>query len=318
PEHLGNPTLYPVNGTGPEDVLVDTHGRVLTGVDDGRVLALSDHGRRIDTLADTGGRPLGLEQLPDGEILVCDAHRGLLRITPDTGRVHTLLPATGPHRPALCNNAAVTADGTVYLSDSSRRFPLEQWRNDLLEHSGTGRLWRISPDGDAEPLLNGLHFANGVALAADESFVAVAETGAYRLTRLWLRGPRAGETDTLLPALGGFPDNIATGTDGLIWVTQAAARNPLLDLAHAHLPAALHLDRALPESLRVQPRPTVWLLAVDDTGRVVRELQAHSRGFGMVTGVREHHGTLYLGSLTSTAVATLHPPRPPTDTEHPG
>jgi hypothetical protein len=56
-------------------------------------------------------------------------------------------------------------------------------------------------------MLTGLHFANGVALAADESFVAVAETGAYRLTRLWLSSPDPGRSDMLVDNLPGFPDN---------------------------------------------------------------------------------------------------------------
>jgi sugar lactone lactonase YvrE len=58
---FGEVTLYPVNGHGPEDVVVDGEGRIYTGVDDGRILRLSPDGQRIDVIADTGGRPLGLE-----------------------------------------------------------------------------------------------------------------------------------------------------------------------------------------------------------------------------------------------------------------
>ncbi|MDP9640894.1 sugar lactone lactonase YvrE [Actinopolyspora lacussalsi] len=305
PRRLAAPRLLPVNGLGPEDVVLDEHDRIITGVDDGRLLALDQDGRQLRVLADTGGRPLGIETLPDGALLVCDAERGLLRIDPRHGHVHTLLPGGGPGRPALCNNAAVATDGTVYFSDSSRRFPLSRWRHDLMEHSGTGRLWRLPPDGPAEVLLDGLQFANGVALTPDETSVVVAETGAYRLRRVMLTGPRAGSSDTMLSAMAGFPDNISTGTDGLIWVTQAAARSRLLDTAHTHAPALLRLAAALPQPLQPQPAETLWLLAVDTHGRVMHELAAPVGDFGMVTGVRQHRGTLYLGSLTSRAVATL-------------
>ena len=39
--------------------------------------------------------------------------------------------------------------------------------------------------------MDGLQFANGVVLSPDESYLLVAETGAYRITRLWLGGARA-------------------------------------------------------------------------------------------------------------------------------
>ncbi|MFC4480350.1 hypothetical protein ACFO3N_25060, partial [Flavobacterium chungangensis] len=61
-------------------------------------------------------------------------------------------------------------------------------------------------------------------------FLVVAETGAYRLTRLWLTGHRAGESDVFADGLPGFPDNLSTGPGGLIWVAMAAPRQPALDL----------------------------------------------------------------------------------------
>ena len=48
------------------------------------------------------------------------------------------------------------------------------------------------PDKGLEVVLEGLSFSNGVALASDRSFVAVAETRAHTVVRHWLTGPRAG------------------------------------------------------------------------------------------------------------------------------
>src|SRR5512132_4509979 len=83
--------LLDVIGRGPEDVLVDDRGRVLTGVADGRILRLAPDNTRVEVLADTGGRPLGLDWLPDGGLLVCDARRGLLRVDLDSAGVTTLV-----------------------------------------------------------------------------------------------------------------------------------------------------------------------------------------------------------------------------------
>jgi sugar lactone lactonase YvrE len=300
---MPEPALVQINGRGPEDVVVDAEGRLLTGVEDGRILRLTADGARIEVVADTGGRPLGLERAGDGRLVVCDAYRGLLRVDPDRGTVETLVHEFGGEPLRLCDNAAVAADGAVYFSDSSRRFGLRHWKADLLEHSGTGRLLRRDPNGAVEVVLDGLQFANGVALAADGSFVAVAETGAYRVSRLWLSGPKAGQRDLLVDNLPGFPDNLSTGSDGRIWVALPSPRDPVLDWAHARPPAVRKLVWALPDRLQPGPKHTAWVQAVDGTGAVVADLQTIGEQYRMVTGVREHAGRLYLGSLTERAIA---------------
>jgi sugar lactone lactonase YvrE len=291
-------------GAGPEDVLVGPDGAAYTGLADGRILRVSPEGDVIDTVADTHGRPLGLEWVGDGTILVCDAQRGLLRVAPDTGAVELL---SGGY--TFCNNAAVTEDGTVYFTDSSSRFDLAHWRADLIEHSNTGRLLRRDPSGVIEPLLTGLAFANGVALAPDGLSVLVAETGAYRLTRLWLSGEKAGKHEVFADNLPGFPDNISTGTDGLIWVSQASPRDPILDRLLPRPPILRTLVWALPERLQPQPHRTVWVLAYAPDGTLVHDLQGPGDRYHLVTGVREHNGDIWLGSLTETALATLRLPR---------
>lgn len=296
-------TVLPVPGAGPEDVVLDDAGNIITGVDDGRVLRVPVDGGPVSTLADTGGRPLGLERLHDGRILVCDAYRGLLAIAADTGTIETLCDSVDGKPLGVCNNAAVASDGTIYFSDSSQRFSLEHWKADLIEHSGTGRLLGLAPGGQPEVLLDGLQFANGVALSPDESYVAVVETGAYRLTRLSLSWPAAVAVDRLVENLPGFPDNIATGSDGLIWIAIGSRRDRTLDRLGPLPPIIRRAVWALPAALHPGPVPTVWVMAVDGSGRVVHDLQAPGTAMSVVTGVREIGGRVYLGSLTAHVVA---------------
>ncbi len=297
---FGEVTVIPVNGHGPEDVVVDGEGRVYTGVDDGRILRLSPDGRRIDVIADTGGRPLGLELYGEDELLICDARAGLLVVPLAGGAVSALATSALGLDFVFCNNAAVAADGTVYFTDSSRRFGIDDWRGDLIEQTAGGRLLRRTPDGSIDLLLDGLQFANGVALAPDESFVAVAETGACRLSRVWLGD---GRSDVFLDDLWGFPDNISTGTDGLIWVTQASPRVPALDVVR-RLPAFLRAGvRALPTSLQPRPGREVGVLGVAADGTVARSFRGEIPGFHMLVGVREWRGQLYFGSLAESAIA---------------
>jgi sugar lactone lactonase YvrE len=283
-------TVLDVLGRGPEDVLLDEDGRVLCGVADGRLLRLTPDGRQVEVLADTGGRPLGLEWLPDGALLVCDARRGLLRVPVDTGEVETLVDGL-----SFCNNAAVAADGTIYFSDSTGRIGIDHWKGELLQHSGTGRLLRRGLGTETTTVLDGLQFANGVALAPDESFVVVAETGAYRLQRWSIAD---GAASVFVDNLPGFPDNVSTGTDGLFWVAIGSPRDASLDRLAPLSPALRKAVWALPDRFQPKPAHTLWVQAYDPAGNLVHDLQAPGEKFGFVTGVRERNGTVALGSLT--------------------
>lgn len=295
--------LVPVPGTGPEDVLVAPDGSALTGTEDGAVWQVSADGARTVRVGVTPGRPLGLEWLPDGRVLVCDAHAGLLALDLASGRTETLLDRVEGRPLGLCNNAAVAADGTVYLTDSTTRYSLDRWKVEFVEDTRTGRLLRRDPDGSVAVLRDGLRFANGVALAADESFVCVAETVGRRVLRHWLTGPRAGEEEPLVEDLPGYPDNLARGTDGLLWVTVASPRDPVLEvLLRAPLPVRQVVAR-LPAAVQPRPRRTARVLALDDMGRVVHDLDRDASDFFMATGVREHEGRVWLGSLMTSAVA---------------
>jgi sugar lactone lactonase YvrE len=306
------PTLPPVrllrvNGLGPEDVAVTADGQLLTGLDGGKIIRVSPDGRRIEEVVDTDGRPLGIEVLPDGTLLVCDAYLGLLHVDPESGKVDVLVSKDTGTPLEFCNDASVARDGTIYFSDSSARFGFHEWKADLLEHSGTGRLLRRNTDGEVETLLDGLQLANGVALTPDESAVIVAETGAFRLTRRWLTGPRAGTRDVLADDLPGYPWGISCGTDGLIWVAIASPRNRVFD-GLSRTPGVLRKAiYALPEPVHPKPVPSVWVLAVDPgTGAVVRDLHGPREWeFLVVTGVREHHGTVFLGSVVTRALAAI-------------
>jgi sugar lactone lactonase YvrE len=301
PEPFPAMDVVPLPGRGPEDVVV-LDGFLYTGLEDGRVLRVDPGTYAVTTVGDTGGRPLGLEPLPDGRLLVCDSHRGLLRLDPATGNIETLVTdVNGPL--VFCSNAAVAADGTVYFTESSTRWGFEQYRADLIEHTCTGRLFRYGTDGAVEVVATGLAFANGLVLGPGETYAVVAETAAYRLTKVDLQ---TGAKTTLADNLPGFPDNLGRGTDGTIWVAIPNPRDARLDFLLPRAPWLRRVVWAVPERLQPQPTRTTWVLAVDHDGKVVRDLQAPTKEFAFATGVAEHEGRLYLGSITERALAVLH------------
>ncbi|WP_139978443.1 SMP-30/gluconolactonase/LRE family protein [Nocardioides litoris] len=305
--------VHPVPARGAEDVVVGLSGRdegaVFTGTADGSVFRVSHDGSRIDLVATTQGRPLGLEVDLDGRLLVCDAHRGLLRVDTRSGGVEAVAGEIAGVPMKFCNNAAIASDGTVWFSDSSQRFGIEKWKDDFVQHTRTGRLCRLDLDGTVTVVLDGLAFANGVALSRDESFVCVAETGARTVVRRWLTGPNAGMRDLLCSDLPGYPDNIARGSDGLIWVTIASPRDPVVERLQTAPMALRRAATRLPERLQPAPKRSVHVQAYDDEGRLVHDVDvdvARQRtAYHMVTGVREHEGRVWMGSLHEPAIAVV-------------
>ena len=62
---------------------------------------------------------------------------------------------------------------------------------DHMQGASTGRLLSYSPQtGKTRVLTTGIFYANGVALSQDESYLLLAETGALRILRIWLEGPK--------------------------------------------------------------------------------------------------------------------------------
>lgn len=304
PVEPSNVRVYDASSHGTEDVLVLADGYVITGLEDGRIVAIDPADGTETELANTGGRPLGIEHHQDGGQVICDARKGLLHLGAD-GTLTTLETGFDGVPFMFCNNAGVAKDGTIYFTDSSTKFGIDDWRGDLLEHRPTGRLFRRDPDGSVDLLADGLAFANGVALAADESFVVVAETAAYCLKRLWLTGEDQGTLEQFGPVLPGFPDNISTGEDGNIWVTIASPRDSALDLLLPRAPFLRKVVWALPQRFQPQPKSLIHVQAYSPDGTLVHDIAGENDRFGMPTGVRQAGDTVWMGSLEKSTIAAF-------------
>lgn len=299
-ERLAAATRWEVGGRGPEDVVVDAEGRVFTGLADGRVRRFDPDGGDPMTIAVTGGRPLGMELHPEEGLIVCDADRGLLHVD-GRGRVHEWVTTFEGERLRFTNNAAVASDGTVYFSDTSQRWSIHDYNADILEQSATGRLFARHPDGAVEVLADGLAFANGVALSADERSVFVAETARYRIRRYDLDEARL---TPWVEGLPGFPDNL-TQAEAVIWVAFPRPRDRALD-ALLPRPWARRAVHALPGSLQPKPSRHGFVLGLAESdGSVVHNLQDTTGAVAVTTSARVVADRLYVGSLTEPTIAVL-------------
>ncbi len=297
----------PELGHGPEDVTRGPDGWFYTGLLDGRILRFD--AERAAVYADTGGRPLGMQFDGGGRLIVADADLGLLAVDLD-GSIEVLVDEVDGERLLLTDDLDIAADGTIWFSDASRRFPVSEWILDFWEGRGTGRL--LSHDrasGETRVWLDGLRFANGVALGPDDAFVLVNETLAARIWRLWLVGPRAGEPEIFVDRLPGYPDNLSFDGRDTFWVAMPAERQAALE-GLAGRPFARRVLMRLPEQLRqIEPEPLAWVVGLDPDGGVRHSLQTRGGDFRTVTSVNEIDGQLYLGSIDTTFVVRRPAPR---------
>jgi hypothetical protein len=294
--------------TGPEDVDMDSQGRIYGSCQDGSIRRVRADGTEPEIYARTGGRPLGMDFDREGRLVVADARKGLLRIGKD-GAVETLGTETGGIPYKLADDLAVAADGSIYFSDASHRFGLEDHTADLIVHGGYGRLLRYDAEtAETEMLLDGLQFANGVAVSEKGDFVLVTETGAYRVLKHWTAGPRKGTSEPILENLPGFPDGISTGTDGVFWLALAAPRKPIVD-SLAGWPMLRGAVLRAPRFLLPRPGRHACVLGIDGNGRILHNLQDPSmRSFSPVTSVEQAGDTLLLGSLSMPGIGIAQRP----------
>ncbi|HEX5789079.1 MAG TPA: SMP-30/gluconolactonase/LRE family protein [Woeseiaceae bacterium] len=288
--------------TGPEDVAIDGDGALYASVLEGAIVRIRRRGNPV-VFAETGGRPLGIDALPDGAFVVANAVLGLQRVETD-GRVSVLVDRTGDVPLRYTNGVAAAASGRIYLTEASTKFgaaeyggTLEASLLDILEHGGHGRLLEHDPaTGVTRLLLDRLNFANGVAVSENQQYLLLAETGSYRILRYWIAGPRRGASEVLLDNLPGFPDNVDNGLNGRYWIGLVAPRNRLLD-RYAGRPFLRKLMQRLPPALRPEPGRSSHVIAIDGDGQVLMNLQDPDARFPLLTGTLELPDRLILTTL---------------------
>ena len=296
-------------GHGPEGTAFDAQGRLYTGLTDGRILRVNVASGAIEELANTGGRPLGLNFDANGDLIIADAVKGLIAMSPD-GIIRTLATDFDGVRMVFVDDLAIDKDGIIYFSEASQR---HAFGNDdiieIFERRPSGRLISYNPvNGEMKLLLDGLYFANGVALSKAQDFVLVNETFEHRIMRYWLKGPKAGTADVFAENLPGYIDNITEAPDGGFWLAVVAPRVDELD----NLVDKPFMRKVLWRVFRLTGDSPVqmhsYAVKFDSDGNVLASLEDDSGHIFMMTSVLQHKGQLFLGSLINNAIGIIDAP----------
>ena len=294
----------------PDKLLVDEAGRIYAGDEAGRILRLLPSGQgdySLEVYAEPGGRPMELDFDPDGNLIVANLQGSHFLIEPD-GKAHRLPTLEG--LPLGGAGVAVARDGVIYYGANTERQGSEQTEAfmSMLAARPTSELRAFDPrTGEVTTLVGGLLLPVGVELSAKQDFVAVAEFFAYRVTRYWIAGPKAGTSDRLIENLPGVVDGLSSDGRGTFYLTMPAYRTSALDWMHQHPWVKDQLAKVLPLLLKIGLAPGATpglVVALDESGEILRSFQdPDGLVVSTVTAAEYHAGDLYLSSIAGDWIA---------------
>jgi len=312
---------------GPEHI-VFRNGWLYIAVESGAIVRMRPDGSGREVVLQTGGRPLGFDFDANGAMVIADPmagkHGGLYRATGSGANVKLeLLTDSVNNTPiASADGVVVAKSGKIYFTDASQRFGAKAWGGtfnasvlDIIEHQSTGRLLEHDPATKVtRVLLADLCFPNGVALSADEQHLFVAETGEYRIWKVAASAtdvsakapPQPGSTtaSVLMANLPGYPDNLMRGQDGRVWMGLVKPRGAFIDNS-AGKPWLRSLSMRLPKALWPVPPAYGHVVAFDESGKVLLDLQDPKGAYPETTAVTETEDRLYIQSLHAKSLGWL-------------
>jgi sugar lactone lactonase YvrE len=130
---------------------------------------------------------------------------------------------------ALCNDAAVSADGKrIYFTESyvteGATMGGPAAIGTIIMLGNTGNLWMYDAEDQTVGLVgHGYAFTDGILMEGDgkgpEESVLLTDNVRFELHRVHLAGARAGESEVLWKDLPGLADGMRRDSKGRIWVT---------------------------------------------------------------------------------------------------
>lgn len=314
-EHLSIGDTY-----GPEDVdSLDTPEGVLIYASghQGEIIEINPRTKTSRILVRTGGVPLGVEFGPDRRLYVADAYKGLLAVTLE-GKMTSLTDRVNGTPILYADDLDIGPDGVIYFSDASTQFGAKRIGStlgasllEIIEHRGTGRVLSYNPTTKITRVVkDNMVFPNGVVVSADGQSILVNETGNYNVHRIFIDGPRKGQSEILIDNLPGFPDNINAGpvlADGrpTYLLGLISQRSKWLDDNAGNINAR-KLALRLPARLRPQAVSYGLIVQIDDQGTVLRTWQDPSGTYPDTTGaIIAPDGYMYVSSLSAPTLGRL-------------
>ena len=271
------------------------------------------------------GRPLGYHYRHNqegGALYICNSLTGLLQANFGES-ISSSSVVMLSQNVTYANDLDISSDGMSIYFTSATAAPVilnvhgfyDTMRGCLLNMlSGdlSGRLLQFDVQRrETSVIMDGLWFANGVALSHDEDYVLVVETMGFRVVKKWLKGSKAGTSETIIKHLPGFPDGISKATDGTdsYWLCLVSPISPLLTV----LKMGSFLRRLLAPIMVSDLRKFFLkkfsvVLKIDGNGKVLQTLMDPDGSVASTTSAATQSADgsrLYLGNLDDDFITSV-------------
>lgn len=167
----------------------------------GRVFRISPQGE-FTLVAEYDGEPNGLKIAKDGRIFITDYRHGVMVLDPASGQVAPVIERRWSERFKGVNDLVFARNGDLYFTD--------QGQTGL--HDPTGRVYRLTPEGRLDLIVDTVPSPNGIVLNGAEHILYVAATRGNCIWRVPLMpdgsASKVGIFVQLSGGLGG-PDGLA-------------------------------------------------------------------------------------------------------------
>lgn len=194
----------------PECITTGPDGTLYAGGEAGQIYRISRDGKKLETLANTGGFILGVVVSPCGKfVYACDLVKKSIWKLELSSRTLTLFADKADGKPInIPNHLCFDRDGNLYVTDSGA-FRKVNGRILKFDKSGNGTVWHAGP----------FNFANGIALGPD---------GAVYVVCTWLSGVErvevksdgsAGKRSVYAKFKQTLPDGLAFDVKGNLYVS---------------------------------------------------------------------------------------------------
>lgn len=196
-------------------------------LDDGSLYAADARGRCAHVHADggteffgnVGGVPNGICLDAQGRCIIANIGSGEVQALSRDGRHEVLMTHADGRRMTSPNFPFVDSKGRIWISNSTEELDSD---SALSSPRPDGCIVLIE-EGRARIVAEGLYFANGITLDADESHLYVAQTMRRNILRYRVAGDGSlRQAEVFGPEIleaRGFPDGIAFDEAGNLWVT---------------------------------------------------------------------------------------------------
>lgn len=177
----------------------------LADVPFGRIFLVDSRGT-VSIVAEYDGEPNGLAIHRDGRIFVADFRNGVMRVDLTLGSVHPVCQSAPDGNFHGVNDLVFASNGDLYFTD--------QGQTGL--HDPSGRVFRLTGDGNLKCIMGGIPSPNGIVFNGDESALYLAVTRDNAIWRLPFKlDGTVAKVGAFIRMSGGVgPDGLALNCEG--------------------------------------------------------------------------------------------------------